>query len=802
MSFGGSFKAQIEEDALAIAFGHAVLVAAAGNDSSYNDSMCGNKNNAMYPGSYPWILGVMASSPTPDKNGDWLAGFSNWDCTPQNSIEYELMAPGSGIYSTLPENGYAAWSGTSMATPVVAGIAALTRSYFSNKDVYSSRFIMGQIASTGDFIRGITPPGCRPKYFHLANAYKTLSELPEPSVAYMDHWIIDSDEIGQSVIGDKDGKADAGETIELAMMIRNHWSKADNVNVTLKAHEPNLVNNDPYVTWEIDTVNYGAIGTFDKDDNGITYNEGSFITAVQNPFRFTISPDTPNGHWIPIEVSISVQNGYIEGSPQVDQKKTVFYIQVQRGHELPSIIGGDAPGTDGEAIDTDGVQDGVVTLDDSCLWIIDKPVLIEKGVIVNVTPGAEIQWWATQSEGFYNIFKTAFLQVEGTFNAIGTAEKPIVLRPSDWHIDYMVVINKADEMGGVEDLENPDGIGNLGDPVTANGLVNLKYADIHNAFITASTVDHCIFRRIAGEKTIQNLGLITKIDSTGESINATATIKIDTPLVTNSRFFKVGAVYTSSRLSDEKGFLSFPIPKVSNCLFDSSNIVVRDDKYAISGNVFLKNYKLGTNTQTGDLKHFTSEIKDPHMGIDPDTPKTAFLNNAILNTWHDPNPMHWMTVKLTNAADHDLSGNYWGGAGENIIDIAITDYQDNFSLGLEKYKPYLTEAPEQAYPFVVNIDLLDKDSNTRPDNKFGAEAITRNVTFNRDMNTDIQPDVSFGPDIPFTDFMVQPTGNGWVDNRTWSGTSNITPVTGDGWQLVNQGGRCCGCRRSLACDRG
>ena len=45
------------------------------------------------------------------------------------------MAPGSQIASTLPLGGYGAWSGTSMATPMVAGIAALARTYWPDKAI-------------------------------------------------------------------------------------------------------------------------------------------------------------------------------------------------------------------------------------------------------------------------------------------------------------------------------------------------------------------------------------------------------------------------------------------------------------------------------------------------------------------------------------------------------------------------------------------------------------------------------------------------------------------------------------------
>ncbi len=60
MSFGGSARSQVEEDALAVAFGQAVLVAAAGNDSKVNLPCPFGRD--MYPAAYNWVLGVMAST--------------------------------------------------------------------------------------------------------------------------------------------------------------------------------------------------------------------------------------------------------------------------------------------------------------------------------------------------------------------------------------------------------------------------------------------------------------------------------------------------------------------------------------------------------------------------------------------------------------------------------------------------------------------------------------------------------------------------------------------------------------------
>ena len=109
-SWGGTQRSRALEEVIRKAYENDILfVAAAGNSSVNND------RSPHYPSSYPNVLSVAAL----DRN-DQLAKFSNYGLK-----SVMIAAPGVDILSTWLGNEYEEKSGTSMATPVVAGVAGL-----------------------------------------------------------------------------------------------------------------------------------------------------------------------------------------------------------------------------------------------------------------------------------------------------------------------------------------------------------------------------------------------------------------------------------------------------------------------------------------------------------------------------------------------------------------------------------------------------------------------------------------------------------------------------------------------------
>ena len=463
MSFGGSSISTAVEDALEDAYNTCVLVAAAGNDA-----LCNNHNHsavhavgASYPAALSYVIGVMSTNTT----GTVVSSFSNYDDTPFDKVEYEVYACGEQIPSTWPNNKIARLSGTSMACPVVSGIAALLRSTYTDRDVYSTKYIQSQIVNTGT----LNPFNTLLKnvdYKHsVADVYEALTYIPKPSVSLYDYYIFDNVEFGPN--NDGDGVIDSGETIHLAVELKNRGGVASNVIVTIdtiRNNDPSLT--DPYFNIINNSISLSDIGTYSIRNCGKLYDNGVLI-GTEKYFEIVVSESCPNDYLSNFNIHFSYRNG-------LDVNDNTLYknngdnkaiLSVSNGYTLPSVIS----------------EDTVFEADK--LYIVTDNVTIPKNVTVTFKEGCNIQFYASKKTYYANgLYNSPVFYVYGSLYLNGSSDHHISVNPSEIYSSFCCQF-------------------------TSKGNISFNYVDIVNLSTSINTVPYSNYGNfyINNSRLLQNL---------------------------------------------------------------------------------------------------------------------------------------------------------------------------------------------------------------------------------------------------------------------------------------------------------
>lgn len=169
----------------------------------------------------------------------------------------------------------------------------------------------------------------------------------------------------------------------------------------------------------------------------------------------------------------------------------------------------------------------------------------------------------------------------------------------------------------------------------------------------------------------------------------------------------------------------------------------------------------------------------------------SFTGNAILNPIStDFEVSHWLrptapTVTVGTYSEIPLGGNWWGSVNESAIGLQMVDYTDFPNYARLMYAPFLTEAPENTFPFVTSVTLWNKDGEQVT--TVGNEQVTFRVTFNRDMDTSIPLLVRFGSAFPYGDYEIE---GRYVDARTWEGVYTLNTLIENGNQYFTISNGC------------
>lgn len=507
MSFGGSACSIAVQDALEKAYTRCVLVASAGNDGMPNEGLISLPN---YPAALPYVLGVMSV----DRSGV-ESSFTNYDSIAYNNVEYELYAPGENIVSTIPGDRYATWSGTSMAAPLVSGMAALLRGYYSDPGKYPTKFIYGQLAATSEKHAQCYDPTPSGHGSHnlpaIVNLYEAFTRLPQPEISLSDYMVFDLPKYSEANNGD--GVIDAGETVALGFTLRNRWGMSRDTLVTVDTYsEAGLPCN--YVqfsadgeTWgESAVMNYGSVGTYSTQDCG-KIRDGEFILDWEHPFLMRVTKDCPNDYILKVNVRISAKNGLNEKDDADYTSCSAITLDVRRGVILPDVIDHD------------------MTLTRENYYIIPNATEIKPGVTVTVEAGTQIQFWSDDPHDAYADTAITYLNVRGTLLCEGTEEDPVRLFPSELMSAYRVQIYES-----------------------GDGYVSLRYTDVVNGYFYSNDYPHpgissaygCEFRRNFNDKDVS-----FRLLSGGKVVTGSSALALNISKAECCAFYKLGDTYWS-----------------------------------------------------------------------------------------------------------------------------------------------------------------------------------------------------------------------------------------------------------------
>jgi len=262
---GGGFSALLQTAIANAGAAGQLFIAAAGNDGSNTDTILN------YPSGYAvdTIVAVASSTST-----DTRSSFSNY-----GAVTVDLAAPGSSIYSTIPGSSYATYSGTSMATPHVAGAVALLKSVVPGM---TAAEIKSRLLSTVDPVSAFATNTVSRGRMNVARLIEQ-SAGPFPVVT-----VTTIEEDG----GNSDGINNPGEPLALRFTVANRGSQpAQNLTATLTSRAASS-----QFTITQGTVNLGTLASGQTLVSSTPFRvqaQSNITTPYAEEFAITLSHGTP-----------------------------------------------------------------------------------------------------------------------------------------------------------------------------------------------------------------------------------------------------------------------------------------------------------------------------------------------------------------------------------------------------------------------------------------------------------------------------------------------------------------------------
>jgi subtilisin family serine protease len=277
-SWGGRFSLSFEQDIIDYATINkgALVVAAAGNNGL---------DTRFYPAALKGVMAITGTESNDRRRSTFNYGYYISAC-----------APGHNIFSTIYDDSYTPATGTSMASPVAAGAAAIVKSHFPN---FTPAQIRLQLRNTCDNIYNVT--GNQFDFIRdklgkgRINLYRALTETT-PGVAIQTLNFSDNN----------DNSFQIGDTVYMAATFINHLHPTTNLQIKLSSPNPNIKVLDSVLV-------VGALGNLQT-------------VQTSTPFRAVLLPNIAVNSLL--HFKFSYQDGSYDDFEYYSDKLIINYLNV------------------------------------------------------------------------------------------------------------------------------------------------------------------------------------------------------------------------------------------------------------------------------------------------------------------------------------------------------------------------------------------------------------------------------------------------------------------------------------------
>ena len=633
LSLGGYYESLALKSALEKAYANCFIVAAAGNDGTCIGP--GITCAPMYPGAYSFVMGVQdqAKYSNYDQDGPFASKYFDL-------LNYDTYAPGTSILSTIPNGTYSSYSGTSMSTPTVAGIASL---YMSKNKIYDKELLFTNLVQmqTNGYV----------------DAYRVLTEMPKPDLRFAKYEIVDT-----ANGSNNNGRPDAGELINLRIYLKNYSAKADSV--TLKLSYEGLA----------DT----SLIQFNKDSCFVGSISPNTVTFSQSALNIKISNKVAHGADYKINLTIKDNKGNIW------KDQVVFTFQ--------------------NAITLGGIITNDMTLYPNKYYNVTDNVIIN-GADLIIKPGSILNF----SQG-----KSLRVNNNGRLLAFGKK-------------DSLITFTSSSNWSGMQIGDNSN--------IQFDDLMKKNYLIIIDTFKKVSICKYCVIENV-GDPGIGSFGLLN------------------------------GGFFTNSVFRNF--YTQLPI-----------GYTIAAVQPSIVSSNFLNNRTPNDNYYGGYNRAYNNYINNLPYNNYTNAPPYTYVSGISLASYPMSNNFG---NNIFNNSLYDLSS----GTGSGIITIPkniylgtddslqvskqIFDYFDNNNYNAVMIKD-LKKIPCDSCPGIVwNLAIDDKELSS---NKAKAEDIVEigthqiKVWFNRQMDTTVTPNITFGQRNPYNQIAFKNKGVWALDRKSY-----------------------------------